>query len=73
MTNLVERVAKAMIEDEWGPTAWLLISNYQRNKALRRARLALSVLGEAGALIPQADISNPADPHAGAVPFTGVL
>lgn len=38
----INHVALALIEDEWGKGSWFLVSDYARNKALCRARVALT-------------------------------
>jgi hypothetical protein len=44
--SMVERVARAMCEAEWGKGSWLLVSDHSRNKAMRHASAAIEAMRE---------------------------
>lgn len=46
MTTMIERVARAICEAEWGENSWLLVSNHSRSKAEIFARVAVESLRE---------------------------
>lgn len=44
MSTMIERVARAICEEEWGEHTWSLVSNSYRRKALNHAKAAIAAM-----------------------------